>query len=714
MASRRSKKKKPHSRLVRKSNGAPVTADRRKQREKRQATTPPVAEINRLGRPTISACLIVKNEEEYLPGCLESIKGLVDEIVIVDTGSTDKTVEIAEKSGARVYHHQWENDFSKARNISIAYGTGDWIFIIDADEKIEAADLPLIKKTLAQTPHKAVAISVYNFSPSAGESTSFLPSIRFFRRDLGAYYDGIVHNQLHLPGGETALRISAHLWHYGYALSPEKMAKKIERSRALLEAQLAESPDYAFAHFNLAQLLRAAEEIPSPEMMDKVIYHASRAIELTDPAVPDQRHIHLMAMHQLVTAYHKKGDYKQAEQWCHQALALRPDYLDPVLNLGHIYAATGRFEQARKYYLEYLDLQKNYNEHDEVEFFIVLHLHSRANAYYGLGLVCEQEDKYHEAFKWYDKCEREQENYLDVNYRRAAAHYRLGELEQTVDYCRKQLKLNPKHGESQILLAEVRHRQGRVEEAEKYLHAALAVGDEHSIAYYRLSTIEREKGNFGKALEYINSLLAYDPELTDAYQRRADIYFARNEYALAAADYERCLANNPDDALLQNNLGNCCLKQGDFVAAESRYRQAAGADPGFVEAHRNWGLALLRLERDDDAIAAFEDFLQKFPGDTDVIGTLGDLYCRCGRISKAITCYEEVVAACPERTATWLRLADCYHNRGSFDAALVGYERVLQLKPDHGPTLERLADLRQQLLRQREFNQARLEPLSST
>ena len=80
--------------------------------------------------------MMVKNEEKLLPGCLESIKDHVDEIVIVDTGSTDHTVSIAESFGANVYHHPWENHFSKHRNQSMSYAKGDWIFIIDADEEL--------------------------------------------------------------------------------------------------------------------------------------------------------------------------------------------------------------------------------------------------------------------------------------------------------------------------------------------------------------------------------------------------------------------------------------------------------------------------------------------------------------------------------------------------------------------------------------------------
>ena len=88
------------------------------------------------GRPSLSACMIVKNEEKFLAQCLNSIKDAVDEIIIVDTGSTDKTVEIAQSFGAKVYHHPWRNSFSEARNHSLSYATCDWILQIDADEAL--------------------------------------------------------------------------------------------------------------------------------------------------------------------------------------------------------------------------------------------------------------------------------------------------------------------------------------------------------------------------------------------------------------------------------------------------------------------------------------------------------------------------------------------------------------------------------------------------
>ncbi|MFN3533586.1 MAG: glycosyltransferase family 2 protein, partial [Candidatus Brocadia sp.] len=110
-------------------------------------------------RPTLSACMIVKNEEKFLPQCLQSIKDAVDEVIIVDTGSTDKTVEIAKSFGARVYHHPWKNSFSEARNHSLSYATGDWILQIDADEALEQTDIPLLHKLIPADSYKAIFVA---------------------------------------------------------------------------------------------------------------------------------------------------------------------------------------------------------------------------------------------------------------------------------------------------------------------------------------------------------------------------------------------------------------------------------------------------------------------------------------------------------------------------------------------------------------------------
>jgi hypothetical protein len=109
---------------------------------------------------TLSLCMIVKNEEKNLVKCLKSVRDIVDEMIIVDTGSTDKTKDIATVFGARVFDFPWTGDFSAARNESLKKATGDWIFVLDADEVLSPSDFPELKTLLNKPSPKPVAYSV--------------------------------------------------------------------------------------------------------------------------------------------------------------------------------------------------------------------------------------------------------------------------------------------------------------------------------------------------------------------------------------------------------------------------------------------------------------------------------------------------------------------------------------------------------------------------
>ena len=115
--------------------------------------------------------MIVKNEEKFLSQSLNSIKDHVDELIIVDTGSTDRTVEIAEGFGAKVYHHPWENDFSKHRNQSISYASGDWILIIDADEELDNESAPLVRKLVNEVRTAGITFNVRSYLDEAAYYT---------------------------------------------------------------------------------------------------------------------------------------------------------------------------------------------------------------------------------------------------------------------------------------------------------------------------------------------------------------------------------------------------------------------------------------------------------------------------------------------------------------------------------------------------------------
>ena len=206
--------------------------------------------MQNLRKEKISACMIVKNEEEFLPNCLNSIKAAVDEIIVVDTGSADDTVNIAKYFGAKVYHHPWNDSFSEARNHCLNYASGDWILQIDADEELEQADIPKLRLAISDTRYNGIIIAIQSIIKD-GLHTFYYP--RIFRRGKG-YYKNIIHEQIIIDGERLSTGI--RLYHHGYNLDEKKMRVKWLRTTHLLKKQIEQNKLDSFAWFNLIRNYR--------------------------------------------------------------------------------------------------------------------------------------------------------------------------------------------------------------------------------------------------------------------------------------------------------------------------------------------------------------------------------------------------------------------------------------------------------------------------
>ena len=200
--------------------------------------------------------MIVKNEEENLQRCLNSIYDMVDEIIIVDTGSTDKTVDIAKKFGAKVHYVKWNNNFSEARNESLKYASKDWILILDADDEFYMEDRKTFKVLLdSNLDEKAIyyfeTLSYYGNSIQNGDiAVNINP--RLFKNNRGIHYEGEIHNQLVFKQGEyNAICDSIKIHHYGYLDNMIISKDKRNRNISILKKQIKNNINKAFAYFNL-------------------------------------------------------------------------------------------------------------------------------------------------------------------------------------------------------------------------------------------------------------------------------------------------------------------------------------------------------------------------------------------------------------------------------------------------------------------------------
>ena len=213
----------------------------------------------------LSLCMIVRDEQEMLPGCLTSLKEAVDEMVIVDTGSTDATVEIARSFGANVIFHEWTGSFAEARNVSLEAASGDWLLCLDADEVLVREDVELLRSLTGRTWREAFYLSETNYTGELEDGTAVTHNaLRLFRNRPEYRYEGRLHEQIahRLPAflPERMEASGVRIEHYGYLGAVRDSREKSRRNIELLRLQEAEGVDSAFLHYNLGSEYAAAGE----------------------------------------------------------------------------------------------------------------------------------------------------------------------------------------------------------------------------------------------------------------------------------------------------------------------------------------------------------------------------------------------------------------------------------------------------------------------
>lgn len=200
--------------------------------------------------------MIVKNEEDNLPRCLESIKDIVDEMIIVDTGSTDDTIKIAKSYGAKVFHFEWNDNFSDAKNFSLEQAKGDWIMTMDADEELSASDK---NKVLSLLNNRDIDVFLFQTLSYVGNTPGLETvnnlNIRLIRNHKGYKYMGAIHEQLYnsinpIKGNKVKTE-KIIVYHYGYLIKVAIKKDKPSRNMKILEKLLENDPNHNFHLYNM-------------------------------------------------------------------------------------------------------------------------------------------------------------------------------------------------------------------------------------------------------------------------------------------------------------------------------------------------------------------------------------------------------------------------------------------------------------------------------
>lgn len=303
---------------------------------------------------------MVKNESKYLEQCLQSLQPLRDaiesELIIVDTGSADNTVEIAKRFTDKVYFHPWKDDFSAMRNITISYATGEWFFVIDGDEVLEGAEqIIAFLQSEIEKDYNAASIYVKNFTHDLDwRRFSLITSARLFRKNEKFRYEGMVHNQPCFVGNQIML--NSVLLHYGYLSTDlELMERKFIRTKLILEKELEKDPD------NIYYLYQLAVTFGMHKDFDSSIAPIEKAYELAKEKKIDLKyHMYLFTTRALF--YQNLQKFDKVEEICKEGLDIREGYLDLYFLLGEVLSYKEKNEDALVYFKKYIEISENYHK----------------------------------------------------------------------------------------------------------------------------------------------------------------------------------------------------------------------------------------------------------------------------------------------------------------------------------------------------------------
>lgn len=323
--------------------------------------------------PLLSLCMIVRNEEANLAQCLSSVKPLVDEIIIVDTGSTDETKAIAAKFTPNLFDFTWCDDFAAARNWSLMYAQGDWILVLDADEVLSPRDFPYLQGLITSAPQDVSGFTLLqrnyiksrkdlDYGSVAGfhvresgqsedgfisakddpyaESQSTVgwlpvPIVRLFRNEPRVRFAGIIHEDVtpSLKGRVVTTSIPIH--HYG-KMDVETWKSKWAVYEKLAEKKAAQEKDY-YAYFELGRQYLANQKIEEAQKM------FLKSILLNDQ--------YWLSWFNLGSLHLLQNNLPTAIEYLHKARELNPTAIAIYKNLGVVYAKNKEFDKAIKHFV---------------------------------------------------------------------------------------------------------------------------------------------------------------------------------------------------------------------------------------------------------------------------------------------------------------------------------------------------------------------------
>lgn len=283
-------------------------------------------------KPTIALCMMAKNEEDVIGRAINSAREIADEIILVDTGSTDSTNHIASSLGAQIFFHPWEDHFSKSRNHMLSHATADWVLYIDADEELHSSDRQTLLKMVRTAPKSVLGFHLLKQDLDLDQDTYTHQhyTIRLFRRTPGIHFVGRVHNQLIIDQKKckhTSIRLLHHIYN--------KRQQRNARSIKLLELSLEENPNAHYLKLNLGGMYCQAGQY------EKGIPVLKDACENIATPTMKAKACFILAMNLIGLEA-----YDESEHYLLKSLDIVPCFVSARFTLADLYAT--RYDQLEK------------------------------------------------------------------------------------------------------------------------------------------------------------------------------------------------------------------------------------------------------------------------------------------------------------------------------------------------------------------------------
>jgi tetratricopeptide (TPR) repeat protein len=519
----------------------------------------------------LSLCMIVRDNARTLEASLTRVRPHVDEMIVLDTGSKDDTPEIARRLGARVYHFPWCDSFSAARNESVRYARGQWIFWMDSDDIIDAVNGPKLRQLIRNvTDPSTLGFVVSVHCPGSGEAGDtglvVVTHVKLFRNLPQLRFEQRIHEQI-VPSirraGGTYAWSDVFVVHAGYDRSPEGQQRKLERDLQLLQLELKEEPEHPFTLLNLGMTYSDMGQY------EQAADYLRRSIRASTEGETHLRKVYAL----LVGCYVQLGQQEAARQTCQEGLRLLPKDLELHFLEGQLLYAAGRLEEAVRAF-------ENVLHNDEEPHFSSV----------DTGL---------KGFK--------------SRHNLALVYQAIRDLARAEEQWRLVVEEAPGFRGGWRGLGEVLVQQGKHPEGLRVAAQLIKDGCLRSEGRILKSQVALARGDVPGARAELEQAVQEEPEDLEPLKLLCQLLFEYADPAEAERALQQLVERAPEDGSACHNLGTVQVRLGRPATAADWYWQAVQLRPNYPATYFELGNALQACGRAEKALEAWQQTVRLDP-----------------------------------------------------------------------------------------------------